>query len=51
VADRQRRLLELGERWMKAMQEQQPRAEPMPGNAPDLPEAPDAPDAPAGGEG
>jgi len=51
VADRQRRLLELGERWMKAMQEQQPRAEPMPGNAPDLPEASDAPDAPAGGEG
>lgn len=34
VAERQRRLLDLGERWMKAMQEQQPRAEPAPGDAP-----------------
>ena len=35
VAERQRRLLDLGERWMKAMQEQQPRAEPVPGGAPE----------------
>jgi hypothetical protein len=34
VAGRQRRLLDLGERWMKAMQAQQPRMEPSEPGAP-----------------